>query len=297
MYNQQIKTFIVVADSGSFSKAAERLFITTVSVMKQINSLENHIGVKLLKRTNQGVTLTKEGEYVYKTAKQIIEISDNTINKIKKDKKEETYTIKVGTSLLFPAKPLIDLWNRVYAQDIPVKIQIVPMENGKTNILTFLSELGKSIDCFVAPYEAEEVYKKCNILKLGNYDFCCAVSRTHRLAKNKILKWKDLYNETLMLVKKGNSPAIDEIRTEIERNHPKINIFDIDTFYGVDVFNECEQKDYIMEVLSSWNEIHPSLVTIPVEWNYSISYGIVYPKNLNKCLKTFINALQQNIKK
>ena len=54
MYNQQIKTFITVADCGSFSKAAEKLFITTVSVMKQVNALENHIGVKLLVRTNHG---------------------------------------------------------------------------------------------------------------------------------------------------------------------------------------------------------------------------------------------------
>ena len=40
MYNHQLDTFIQAADAGSFSKAAETLFITSTAVMKQINLLE-----------------------------------------------------------------------------------------------------------------------------------------------------------------------------------------------------------------------------------------------------------------
>ena len=39
MYNPQLDTFIEVADSGSFSKAAERMYITPVSVLTQVNAL------------------------------------------------------------------------------------------------------------------------------------------------------------------------------------------------------------------------------------------------------------------
>ncbi|MCD7994433.1 MAG: LysR family transcriptional regulator [Clostridia bacterium] len=70
MYNRQIQTFIQVADSGSFTSAAEKLFITSASVMKQINGLENLIGVKLLERTNHGVSLTPAGCSIYKDAKK-----------------------------------------------------------------------------------------------------------------------------------------------------------------------------------------------------------------------------------
>ena len=52
MYNPQIETLIQVADAGSFSKAAERMYITPVSVMNQVNALEKRIGVKLFERTN-----------------------------------------------------------------------------------------------------------------------------------------------------------------------------------------------------------------------------------------------------
>ena len=57
MYNPQIETLVQVADAGSFSKAAEKMYITSVSVMNQMNTLEKRIGVKLFERTNQGVEL------------------------------------------------------------------------------------------------------------------------------------------------------------------------------------------------------------------------------------------------
>ncbi|MEH7096545.1 LysR family transcriptional regulator [Neobacillus vireti] len=89
MYNRHIYTFIQVADSGSFSKAAEILFISTVSVMKQINALETDIGVKLLQRTNQGVFLTAAGRSIYQDAKQMIQASDSAIQRARQIAGEE----------------------------------------------------------------------------------------------------------------------------------------------------------------------------------------------------------------
>ena len=84
MFNQQIHTFITVAESGSFSKAADNLYITTVSVMKQINSFEKHVGVKLLTRTNHGVKLTEAGKKLYEAGKHIISYSENAIENLRK---------------------------------------------------------------------------------------------------------------------------------------------------------------------------------------------------------------------
>ena len=44
MYNSQLTTFVQVADSGSFNKAAEALYISSTAVIKQINALEKHLG-------------------------------------------------------------------------------------------------------------------------------------------------------------------------------------------------------------------------------------------------------------
>lgn len=65
MYNPQLETFIWVADAGSFNKAAEDAYITPTAIIKQINSLEKKIGVKLFVRTYRGLTLTPAGKSLY----------------------------------------------------------------------------------------------------------------------------------------------------------------------------------------------------------------------------------------
>ena len=45
-------------EMGSFSKAAQKMYITPASVMKQINALEEHLHVKLVNRTHRGIKLT-----------------------------------------------------------------------------------------------------------------------------------------------------------------------------------------------------------------------------------------------
>ena len=52
MYNPQLTTFLSVVESGSFTKAADALFITPPAAMKQINSLEERLGITLFTRTN-----------------------------------------------------------------------------------------------------------------------------------------------------------------------------------------------------------------------------------------------------
>ena len=289
MYNQQIMTFVTVVELGSFSKASEKLFITTVSVMKQINALENHIGVKLLVRTNHGVKLTLAGETVYKTGKQIIELSDNTIKKLQKIK--TNMTVRIGTSLLYPANPLVDLWGKV--QNSLIKVSIVPMGDSYTNLLTLADELGKTIDCFASGYDSNHIDKNYNIYPLTENACCISVPKHHKLAGKKKLKWSDLFGENLMLVKKGNSPVIDKIRNHIETKYPKINIIDVPSFYSADIFNECVEKGYLMETPSIWANVHPSLVSIPVDWDYTLKFGIIYPKKPTKAVKAFIQEIQK----
>lgn len=47
MYNKHLETFIKVADLGSFSRAAETLYISSTAVIKQINLLEQELGLQL----------------------------------------------------------------------------------------------------------------------------------------------------------------------------------------------------------------------------------------------------------
>lgn len=79
MYDHSLKTFIEVADCGSFLKASEKLFISPTAVMKQMTRLEQHIGLPLMIRTNQGIRLTEAGKSLYEDAKKIIRFSEEAI--------------------------------------------------------------------------------------------------------------------------------------------------------------------------------------------------------------------------
>ena len=54
MFNHLLTVFVCAADCGSFNKAAEKLYLSAPSVMKQVNALEKQLDMKLFHRTNQG---------------------------------------------------------------------------------------------------------------------------------------------------------------------------------------------------------------------------------------------------
>lgn len=83
MYNKYLKSFIIAADLNSFNKAAAKLNISPTAVMRQMDVLEETLGVKLLNRTNHGVWLTKAGEYIYKESKEIINRCDDILAEAK----------------------------------------------------------------------------------------------------------------------------------------------------------------------------------------------------------------------
>ncbi len=58
MFNHLLTVFVCAADCGSFNKAAEKLYLSAPSVMKQVNALEKQLDMKLFHRTNQGLHLT-----------------------------------------------------------------------------------------------------------------------------------------------------------------------------------------------------------------------------------------------
>ena len=71
---KQLEAFVATAEFSSFTKASEELFLTQSTVSSHINALENTLGVRLIQRSaRQRVTLTKEGEQVYREAREILD--------------------------------------------------------------------------------------------------------------------------------------------------------------------------------------------------------------------------------
>ena len=78
-----------------------------------------------------------------------------------------------------------------------------------------------------------------------------------------------------MMVKQGDSPSVDRVRAAVEA-HPQIHIEDTSQFYDMEVFNRSVQTGHLLMSLDCWTDVHPSLVTLPVDWNFTIPYGLLY---------------------
>ena len=71
---KQLEAFVTTAEYSSFTKAAEELYLTQSTVSSHISTLEKTLGVRLIQRSaRQRVTLTKEGEQVYRDAREILD--------------------------------------------------------------------------------------------------------------------------------------------------------------------------------------------------------------------------------
>lgn len=296
MYNPQLETFLRVADAGSFNKASEELYITPTAVIKQINLLEESLGVKLFERSHRGLNLTKAGRSVYRDAKYIISYCKDSVIRAKNAMHEDTNVIRIGTSPMTPAQLLMNLWSKIQVSCPDLKFELIPFENTPENAREILANLGKNIDVVGGIFDEKMLdLRKCAGLELSRETFCCAVSVHHRLAAKDVLKIEDLYGENLLLMRRNWSGYVDKLRDEIWQNHSEINVVDFD-FYNMNIFNRCENSDDILLAISGWANVHPLLKVIPVEWEHSIPYGLLHSPTPSKTVKKFLKAVKNAAK-
>ena len=129
MFNPQLATFVCVADCGSFSQAAEKLYLSSTAVMKQLNALERHLELKLLERTRRGTVLTPAGEVIYRYARQMFADSDRALREARAAAQAARSAFCVGTSILNPCRPFMDLWYRFCGHFPGYQLHLVPYED------------------------------------------------------------------------------------------------------------------------------------------------------------------------
>ena len=292
MYNPQLETFLRVADAGSFNKAAEESFITPTAVIKQINLLENSLGVKLFERTHRGLVLTKAGKSLYQDTKYIIQYCRDSVTRAKNAMQEDTNMIRIGSSPMTPAQLLMQIWPKIQEHCPDIKFQIIPFENTPENAREILANLGKNIDVIGGIFDETMLgLRNCAGLQLSREPLCCAVSIHHRLAAKDKLLIEDLYGENLLMMRREWSHYVDRLRDDLWQNHDQINIVDFE-FYNMSIFNRCENSNDVLLAIPGWASVHPLLKVIPVEWDHSIPYGLLHAPHPSGTVKRFLAAVQ-----
>jgi len=97
----KLKIFYAVAEAGSFTSATVVLNISQSAISRQIQSLEEDLNVKLFERHARGLTLTENGEYVYKTAREVISKLKEVETSLEDKKNKPTGKLTVSTVVSF----------------------------------------------------------------------------------------------------------------------------------------------------------------------------------------------------
>lgn len=290
MYNRHLDTFIQVADSGSFLKAADRLYVSATAVTKQINLLESHLDVRLFCRSTKGLELTEAGALIYTEAKKMIHRSHDILQKAKELESRKKFVIRIGVSLMNPATILLEHWNRISRLYPNFQLDIVPFEDTVPAFLNILEGLGRKADLVFCPYDTTYwsiPYRSFHLKDLPMEIIC---SRTDPLAGKSCLTSENLHGRTLILPKKGLAKHTEALRMDLEHNHPQIRLQDAE-YIDLSRFNQIVSSGELILGPGCWNQVHPLVTAIPVNWEYTIPYGLIYAIEPPKELLEFLSVI------
>lgn len=296
MVSSQLTTFIAVAKCGSFSKAAETLFVSPTAVMKQVDVLESRLGVTLFRRTNHGLQLTEAGKSVLSDAKYLVDYAARAEEKAREiDRKENRLSIRIGTSLMTPARFILDMWTEI--QDIApnLNVELIPFENTPENAREILKNLGSQIDVVAGIYD-DNFAKTLGFqtLLLENKQLCFAVPLTSTLAAKNALSPSDLAETGAMFIRRGWNCYIDEFRVTCEK--AGVNVVDF-PFFNLGAFNEAVKCNMPIIAIDGWESVHPLMKIIPSTVNVTVPYGIMYSYEPSKQVRRFVKVIDRIVNK
>lgn len=212
----QMEYFVSVAECGSFSKAAEKHFISQQGISRQILALEQELGMTLIDRRNRRkISLTREGEILFRSWKQIVSdyregVTEAMIAAGKLRKK-----LRIG---IFEAGPIADyvmpLVNGYRAHEPETEVECV--FGSEDSIMNGLED--KTLDIvFALCGKYRDYLIHCYPIY---YDrVCIALSKRHPLAARDELQVKDLEGIPIYVLNNSYSyDANSNIRVLLRQN-------------------------------------------------------------------------------
>jgi LysR family hydrogen peroxide-inducible transcriptional activator len=189
----QLHYFLAVAETGNFTKAAQRCFISQPSLSQQIINLEEELGQKLFQRLGRKAVLTESGNTLLERARRIVSEVDQTINELKT-------TPALGPKIIVGAIPTVAPFFLpavlAYCKANDIHLNLHTQEDFSRPLVEMLLE-GK-LDWALLSLPLTE--PRLLIEKLYSEPLLLAVGAGHRLATAPTISFADLRDETFIML-------------------------------------------------------------------------------------------------
>jgi DNA-binding transcriptional LysR family regulator len=293
MQIESLKVFCDLAETESFTKAAQINGVTQSAVSQQISALERTFKSLLIERSKKKFRLTREGQTLYDYSKQIIQSYESLHSKLQELKDIISGTIRVATIYSIGLHDLPPYIKRFMKSYPTVNVHV---EYRRANQV-YEDVLSNVVDIGLVAYPVKE--PKLEIIPLRKEPLTLIVHPTHPFAKQKDVKLKALAGQKII----GFEPdiptrkALDKILKEhnVEVKH----VMEFDNVETVKRAVEIDAGISIVPIGTVQQEISKqTLVAVPIEdGDFFRPLAAIYKKNkvLSPAMKQFLSILKETI--
>ncbi len=209
MQIEQFEYMLALSEERSFSAAAKRLFITQPSLSQSVKSLEQQLGVELIRRTTSEMTFTYAGEEFVETARQIIDLKNRYISKINDMNNLQTGKLTIGIPN-FRGSIMLPQTLPIYHQRYPkVTLSIVEAASSSLELLTVKGQTDVSIiQLPIASKQLsyEHITTEKMLLAAPPEHPCCKdlINKPQDFSNLPTISLNELRNEAFILLKHGH---------------------------------------------------------------------------------------------
>jgi LysR family transcriptional activator of glutamate synthase operon len=272
MEMKQVIYFLVVAELGSFSTAADNLYISQSSLSKQIMALEKELGVALFDRSKRSIALTEAGAVFRKHAQRLNEEYKMLISSLKEYKRVPSLSI---VAIPVVAQYGITSYIAQFQSAYP-NIQLMLEEREASTILPVLHTHQFDLAFIRDNYLDVEQY---HLLEVDRDKFMVTLSVKHPLAARTSISLSELANENFIMFDKGT--VVHELAVDACCKvgfEPRIFYASLRVESILALVASQSGIALIMEKIFQYHK-HPDVIAIPLREIVESKIVLVYPKD------------------
>jgi len=195
---QQLRYFVAVADTGTFTGAARELHVAQPSVSKQVRKLETELDATLLERRKAGISLTDAGAILLPWARRVLADVDGARSEVAGLASLERGRLSVGATPSLSTVLLPRVLASFHVAHPGVTLSVV--EAGSRDLVERLATGDLDLALVILPLPREELFVTLPLLR---EELVLAVSKRHPLAARKTVRVGELRGVPLVMFRDG----------------------------------------------------------------------------------------------
>ncbi len=197
---RQLRTFQAIAETCSFTKAAQRVHLTQAAVSAQIKALETETGTPLFARVNKKVFLTEAGETLLHRAQRLLREHDEALFVLAELSRAGRGRLRIGTaSTMVSTHPLPAILAELKREH--ARAQVTVFRGTSAEIVTKILRNDLDLGLVSLPVEASDI--RAEVLRRDM--LIAIVPPDHRLARQRVVSGPQLSAEPLILGEEGGN--------------------------------------------------------------------------------------------